>query len=477
MTTHYQAEPTPTSAANRTDWLYIRSAASLLTSMVCCAFVLRIVVVAFSFLRIAAASLDHGQFGAEMGWVARSLALDHGFSSPFFPSTGPTALVPPLFPYLLAAVFCTFGLYTAKSAFVILSLDSLLSALTCIPIYLSLKYAAGERLARLAGWLWVIYPFAIYFSGAQVWDYALTSFLFATCFCLAQRLHSQETFLVWFGFGILYGVTTLSNPSVLSMFPFLLLSALWKVNRVGGRWLLRGVVTVVAITLVLGPWAIRNDRVMHAMSPIRDGFWLEFWAGNSGDTFMSNPAWAHPASNPVEMQEFEAEGETAYFAHKHKLAVNFVRYHPLLFAGVSLRRAVRFWTGFWSFKPSYLQSEPLDVPNVFFCSCITLFMLRGISRWWREDRTHASPFLIMLLVFPVPYYLTHSSMDYRQPIEPQIVILVTIGLFGFRDWTASAHSQEVEDFRQHQPEPLMAYTFTGEALCQTRSSAVAPKMY
>jgi 4-amino-4-deoxy-L-arabinose transferase-like glycosyltransferase len=477
MTTLYQAEPTPTSAANRTDWLYIRSAASLLTSMVCCAFVLRIVVVAFSFLRIAAASLDHGQFGAEMGWVARSLALGHGFSSPFFPSTGPTALVPPLFPYLLAAVFRTFGLYTAKSAFLILSLDSLLSALTCIPIYLSLKYAAGERLARLAGWLWVIYPFAIYFSGAQVWDYALTSFLFATCFCLAQRLHLQETFLVWFGFGILYGVTALSNPSVLSMFPFLLLTALWKVNRVGGRWLLRGVVTVVAITLVLGPWAIRNDRVMHAMSPIRDGFWLEFWAGNSGDTFMSNPAWAHPASNPVEMQEFEAEGETAYFAHKHTLAVNFVRYHPLLFAGVSLRRAVRFWTGFWSFKPSYLQSEPLDVPNVFFCSCITLFMLRGISRWWREDRTHASPFLIMLLVFPVPYYLTHSSMDYRQPIEPQIVILVTIGLFGLRDWTASAHSQEVEDFRQHQPEPLMAYTFTGEALCQTRSSAVAPKMY
>src|SRR3984893_7314950 len=472
MTTLYQAELAPTSAANRTDWLYIRSAAILLTSMVCCAFVLRIAVVTSSFFSIAAPSLDHGQFGAEMGWVARSLALGHGFSSPFFPSTGPTALVPPLFPYLLAAVFRTFGLYTAKSAFVILSLDSLLSALTCIPIYLSLKCVAGERPAQLAGWLWVIYPFAIYFSGAHVWDYALTSFPFATCFCFAQRIHLQEAFLVWFGFGILYGVTALSNPAVLSMFPFLLLSALWKVNRVGGGWLLRGIVTFIGITLVLGPWAIRNDCVMHAVSPIRDGFWLEFWAGNSGDTFMSNPALAHPASNPVEMQKFETEGETAYLAHKHTIAASFVHHHPLLFAGVSLRRAVRFWTGFWSFRSSYLQSEPLDVPNVFFCSCITLFMLRAISRWWREDRTHASPFLILLLVFPVPYYLTHSSMDYRQPIEPQIVILVTIGLFGLRDWTATAHSQKVEDFRQRQPEPLMAYTFTGEALCQTRSSAV-----
>jgi hypothetical protein len=147
MTTLYQDELAPTSAADRTDWFYIRSAAILLTSMVCCAFVLRIAVVASSFLSIAAPSLDHGQFGAEMGWVARSLALGHGFSSPFFPSTGPTALVPPLFPYLLAAVFRTFGLYTAKSAFAILSLDSLLSALTCIPIYLILNMllARGRR--------------------------------------------------------------------------------------------------------------------------------------------------------------------------------------------------------------------------------------------------------------------------------------------------------------------------------------------
>jgi hypothetical protein len=69
---------------------------------------------------------------------------------------------------------------------------------------------------------------------------------------------------------------------------------------------------------------------------------------------------------------------------------------------------------------------------------------------------HATPYLLLLIVFPLPYYLTHSSMDYRQPIEPEIVILVTIGLVGFRDWTASADSQKVENFRQCQREPLMA---------------------
>ena len=446
MTTLYQGELTQTSAAKRTDWIYNKSTAISLTSMVCCAFILRIVVVAFKFLSIAAPSPNHGEFGAEMGWVARSLALGRGFSSPFFPSTGPTALVPPLFPYLLAAVFRTFGLYTARSAFVILSVDSLLSALTCIPLYLNLKYAVGEKPARLAGWLWVIYPFAIYFSGAQVWDYALTSFLFTTCFCLAQRLHLQDRFLAWFGFGVLYGVTALSNPSVLSLFPFLLVAALGKVRHVGGRWLLFGTVTVVALVVVVGAWTFRNDRMMHAASPIRDGFWLEFWAGNNGDTSESNPFWAHPASNPVEMQKFEAEGETAYLDHKHTMAVSFVRHHPIIFAGVTFRRIARFWTGFWSFRPSYLHAEPLDVPNVFFCTGITFLMLRGIWRWWKVDRDHAVPYLILLIVFPLPYYLTHSSMDYRQPIEPEIAILVTIGFLGIRDWSGAGNPDVPEPY-------------------------------
>ena len=465
----YRQKLTQTTTSNGMDWIYIRSAVTLLTVMVCCALALRLTVAVSSFRSIAVPLHDHSQFGAEMGWVARSLASGQGFSSPFSPATGPTALVPPLFPFLLAQVFRVLGIYTAKSALAVLSLDCLLSALTCIPIYLSLRHAAGERPAQLAGWLWVIYPFAIYFSGAQVWDYALTSFLFACCFLLAQRLHLQERSWVWFGFGVLYGVTVLSNPAVLSLFPFLLVNALWKVKRAGCSWLLHGVCTVIALTVVVGPWAIRNNHVMHAVSPVRDGFWLEFWAGNNGDTFTSNPAWAHPASNQIEMRTYEAEGETLYLAHKHIVAVSFVRHHLLFFAKVSMRRAVRFWTGFWSLRSAYRQFQPLDLPNVVFCTCITFLMLRGMWHWWKQDRDHAILYLAALIVFPLPYYLTHSSMDYRQPIEPEVVILVTIGLFGFKDWGRSADSEVREESRQYQSESQLVYRLSGEAIRESIS--------
>src|SRR5271154_2649279 len=226
--------------------------------MVLAALMVRLAVVAFGF-RDQTDPLDHhAAFGWEMGWVARSIFLGHGFSSPFFPSTGPTAMVPPLFPYLLAGMFHLFGLYTAKAAFAILSINSLFSALTCIPLYFSARYALGEKSAAIAGWCWVIYPYAVYFSGARVWDYALTGLLFTTCFCFAQRMHRQTRLLAWLGFGSVYGVAALANPSVLTMFPVFLLLAVLEMRRRDSRWMLRCAVAFVGLIAVLAPWTGHN---------------------------------------------------------------------------------------------------------------------------------------------------------------------------------------------------------------------------
>ena len=415
----------------------LQTPAVFLSSVVFLALAIRLIIVAIVFRDVAAPTFDHNEFGWEMGWTARSIALHQGFSSPFLPRTGPTALVPPLYPYLLAGIFRIFGLYSAASAVVILSLNSLLSALTCIPIYFSLRHAASNRLARFAAFGWAIYPFAIYFSADRVCDYALTALLFTTCFWAAQRLHLRGAW-AWFGTGALFGFTVLSNPSVLSVLPFLILFSLHKVRRVDGPWLRNGLIVLLTCAAIWTPWAMRNQRVLHTNSTFRDGFWLEFYAGNNGDTSDSNPASAHPASNPLEMQKYQALGEINYIAEKRVEAIEFVAQHPAFFAAVTIRRVARFWTGFWSFSREYLHREPLDVPNVFFCTALSLFLLRGIRRWWRDDPASSLPYLVALFFFPIPYYFTHSSMDYRQPIEPMILSLVVIGIFGLREKSADA---------------------------------------
>jgi 4-amino-4-deoxy-L-arabinose transferase-like glycosyltransferase len=416
------------------------------------ALVVRLLVVVFVFRDQTDPTDNHAQFGWEMGWVARSIVTGQGFSSPFAPPTGATALVPPLFPYLLAGIFHVFGLYTAKAALAILSINSLLSALTCIPIYFGTRYMLGQRLAIMAAWGWVIYPYSIYFSAARVWDYALTGLLFTTCFYLALRLPHQKKPLVWMGFGLLYGFTMLANPSVLPLFLVFLLLATIHRMRTGGRWMLHSVLAVAGVAMMVTPWAIHTYRTMHVIQPVRDNFWMECWAGNNGDTFESNAKWAHPASNALEMKRFVEVGETAYLAEKQALATNFIRQHPAFFVKESLHRALCFWTGFWSFNPAYLKQEPLQNADILFCSSMTLLMLLGAVRFWGRDRRGALSYLILIALFPLTYYVTHASPDYRQPIEPEIVVLSAVGVQALRrragrDGVASEAEQEEKRLR------------------------------
>src|ERR1700759_3330248 len=78
---------------------------------------------------------DHMLFGEEMGRIARALATGYGFSDPFRGHTGPTTWVGPLFPLILAGVFKFFGVFTSLSAWVILTFNSLFSALTARTIW------------------------------------------------------------------------------------------------------------------------------------------------------------------------------------------------------------------------------------------------------------------------------------------------------------------------------------------------------
>src|SRR6201997_5853302 len=82
--------------------------------------------------------LEHWAFGL----IARSIASGHGFGSPFAP-TGASALLPPVYSYLLAGIFKVFGIETQGSVLAALSLNSLFSALTCIPVFVMAKQAFG----------------------------------------------------------------------------------------------------------------------------------------------------------------------------------------------------------------------------------------------------------------------------------------------------------------------------------------------
>jgi len=434
----------------------------LLPVTILAAFAIRLVVVCFTYRDLPDANKFYEQFGWEMGWIARALASGHGFSSPYYPWTGPTAMQPPLYPTLLSLVFRLFGIYTLTSGFVILSINSLLSSLTCIPIYFSAKYSLGTRGAKIAAWVWAFYPFAIYFSAGRVWEYSLTGLLFTTCFCIAQRIHRSANPLAWLGWGALFGLTAYSNPAVLSTLPFLLLLALYKVRQRGGRWLLNGALTSLALLAALTPWTVRNYRALGILCPIRDNFWLEVYDDNTGDVSL-DPSSAHPSSNPVEMHKFLTMGETAFLAEKRTLAIAYIKQHPDFVVHKTLRRMFYYWTGYWSLSAEEIREQPYEPANMFYVGIVTLLMLRGAGRLWRNNRAAALPYLVLICVFPLTYYVTHPLMDYQQPIGPAIVVLAVSGALPLKRFRSSRYFHWIGAERAPEPEFASAASMTSDA--------------
>ena len=179
----------------------------------------------------------------------------------------------------------------------------------------------------------------------------------------------------------------------------------------------------LALVVTVAPWLIRNFQTFHKPIFFKDGFWLEACVGNLGNDLHWWNGKVHPAGSAKEMADFQRLGELGYMAEKRRLGLAFIATHPGTYVVRSIRRVVFMWTGFWSFNREYLREEPLDPENIVFLSSFTFLALAGLYKAFRRSPMVAMPYFLILLLFPVPYYLTHPDPGFRHPMDPLLIIL------------------------------------------------------
>jgi 4-amino-4-deoxy-L-arabinose transferase-like glycosyltransferase len=363
---------------------------------------------------------DNFEFGWEMGRVGRSIALGHGFSSPYEGDTGPTAWEPPIYPYLIGGVFRVFGIYTRASAWALLSINSLLATLTCIPIFWIAHRIFGERVAIWSAYIWALCPYVWYWGIHWIWDTTFTPLVLACLFLIALELQDWPGWRGWLLFGALYGVGALANPTLPTFLPFCGLW-IWRQRYRRGLPSLGGVVLSSAVFfLVLSPWLIRNYEVFGRFVFIRDDFGLQFRLGNGPYADGMLMAYLQPNLNKLELEKFQRMGELTYAESCKQQAFEWVRTHPGQFALISLKRFFYYWNG----VPRATASlAPLDFRNSAFLATSVL-ALWGLGRAVRQQRPGAWLFAGLVLTYPTVYYFVFPHARYRHPIEPELLILI-----------------------------------------------------
>jgi 4-amino-4-deoxy-L-arabinose transferase-like glycosyltransferase len=398
--------------------------------MVIAALAVRLAVIPFLISEQLNPERDHWRFGYEAGRIGRSIVQGHGFGNPLFAQTGPTAWQTPIYPYVVAGVFKLFGIYSKASAVVLLSLNALTSALTCLPIFFFARESFGDRAALLSGWGWAFFPYAIYFPEERIWDTWIATLLLCILFLLVLRFEKRSARIgAWIGYGALWGVAALTDPIVLSALVPLGIWLCYRLHKQKRAWFIPNVVAALVFAAVVSPWFVRNYRVFHHFVPFRDNIGLELHVGYNGDTSHWFPRLAGPWHNDSEWKEYVQRGEYAYMADKKRQALAYIKSHPGFFVWVSLRHVVYLWTGYWSFNRTYLQEENLDPENICFCTALSVLTLIGLWLVFRrEGATTAMPYLLVLLFFPLVYYITHPEDWYRRPIDPVFVVLTAYAI-------------------------------------------------
>jgi 4-amino-4-deoxy-L-arabinose transferase-like glycosyltransferase len=401
---------------------------SFLISMVLVALAIRLVVMVFLLPEQLNPDRNHWHFGYEAGKIAGSIVQGRGFSSPLFANTGPTAWMTPVYPYLIAGVFKIFGTYTKTSAVILLSLNALMSALVCVLVFMIARITFGDRIAKWSGWGWAFCPYAIYFPVERIWETWLATLLLCLLFLIMLNLENENRFSRWALFGLLWGLAALTSPAMLSVLPFLAAWVIYRRHRRGQRWFAVNVVATIAFIAVIAPWFIRNYEVFHRVVPFRDNMGIVLRLGTKGSTDYWGPYELGPWHNEQEWSEFQQLGELAYFDKKKQQAYEFIRANPGWYVWTSCRRAFYLWTGYWSFDREYLKQEPLDPPNIFFCTTLTVLALIGLWRALRMNLSSAMPYALVLFSFPLIYYITSPEVYYRRPIDPFFVILAIVAV-------------------------------------------------
>jgi 4-amino-4-deoxy-L-arabinose transferase-like glycosyltransferase len=361
----------------------------------------------------------HGDFGYgwEMGRIAQSLALGHGFANPFQKPTGPTAWEPPLYPVLMAGIYKVFGVYTKLSAFVLLAINSFFSALTCVPLFYLARRSFGLKMAKWSAWTWSLFPYAMYWAVKWIWETSITTCLTVTLMLIAMRLAEGRRIGEWSLWGFLWGVGALINPSILSMLPFVGLWIVWQLWKQRRPWLMQAVVAAAIFWACITPWLVRNYRVFHQPVFLRTNFGAEFRMGNGPGANGTWMFYVHPTHNVLEFARFQQMGELAYVKMRKQEAIDWIRANPGQFAKACVARFVYYWVsvpwGTWYMAPKNCG---------FLASSITGFW--GLFLMWKQRRHGWPLYATAMLVFPLVYYFVFPHPRYRAPIEPQMTVLI-----------------------------------------------------
>jgi hypothetical protein len=251
----------------------------------------------------------------------------------------------------------------------------------------------------------------------------------AALFAATLKIRGSSRVSWWIGYGALWAFSAMVNPSLLSVLPFLALWAIWPLREQLAQAIRLATLASLIFMAGIAPWSIRNYVVFHKFIPFRSNFGLELWLSNSPEVPDTWAGFLHPTEDPKEAAKFVRMTEIPYMQEKQSEALAFMRTHPRDTMRFFFRRFADNWLGVWDAPRDMWRFIPAYVKVTLVWNCVfSLLSFAGAFFAYRARSETALPFACVMLIFPVVFYITHTTGRYRYPIDPIMTILTVFAI-------------------------------------------------
>lgn len=393
-------------------------------------------------LRVTAvlATPDYAPFGdpADYDRIARYLA-DVGTYPPssFADPTSPSALRPPGYPYLLAAIYEVFGVRWT----VVRLVAGLLGTVGVWLLWDTVRRLWDARLATWTAAVAAVVPSLVWVGGGLTAESLFVPLVLASAWAAVRHRDAGGHPALVLAAGVLLGLAVVTRTNgVVLLLP--LLVAAWVPRR---RWT-DPVVLLLGVVVALSPWTVRNAAAFGSFAPLGTQSGFTIAGAYNGEGNRRGPgiaAWQQPSGVPELRPLFARPGtdEVEVDAELRDRGVDYAVHHPgfvLVAAGVHGLQLFHLWPDIE--RASGNAFRETGVPESLwgeYTAAFWVFLVAVAAGVVVLVRRRGSPGPLWLWAMPVLIVLSVVPLlgppRYRIPADPFLAILAATALLAAWD--------------------------------------------
>lgn len=197
---------------------------------------------------------------------------------------------PPGYPIILSAIFITADFLELDRITLIIVFNMMTTAVCCIVIFLITQLIFNRRIALIASFIWITYPFNLWLIKQPNSEVPFLLFLYCGIYSMMLVIKKKYTILALIS-GIIFALSVLIRPSTL-LLVFICAGALLLFNKSSPlKRFTSAFLLILGFLLTILPWEIRVLSSMGRLIPIsvggppsiRDGLTFAIHPGDGGN--------------------------------------------------------------------------------------------------------------------------------------------------------------------------------------------------